>query len=165
MILNNDKSNLPVYKKLGKWVHNYLTYNINLRGKKFTAKQIYDIKQGVCEHFTLLYNTLLVSQGIDAIHVSGYALDMTENNVMKENEYNKPTINQPNYLESSKHAWSLAKVDGEWIPIDATWNMFEKNVPITHIFQNYGKTSFFSKALGSAVESKNTKEIIKYIKT
>ena len=83
---------------------------------------------------------------------------------MKENEYNRKTINNPNNFESSKHAWTLAKVDGEWIPIDATWNMFEKNVPITHIFQNYGKGTFLSTAIGNVVQSKNTKEIIRYIK-
>ena len=164
MIINNDQSNMPVYKKLGKWVHNNLQYNINLKGKILSAKDIFNIKQGVCEHFTLLYNTLLVSQGIDAIHISGYALDITENNIMKENEYNKKTINAPNNFESSKHAWTLAKVDGEWIPIDATWNMFEKNVPITHIFQNYGKGTFLSTAIGNVVQSKNTKVIIRYIK-
>ena len=50
------------------------------------------MKSGVCEHFTLLYNTLLVSQGIQAIKVSGYALDITENNIIKDNEYKMNSI-------------------------------------------------------------------------
>ena len=164
MIINNDKSKNPVYKKLGKWVHDYLKYNINLKGKILTAKDIYNIRSGVCEHYTLLYNTLLVSQGIEAIQVSGYALDITEDNIIKENEFTKQIINEPNSMKSLRHAWTLAKVDGEWIPIDATWNMFEKNVPITHIFQHYGKGSFLSSYIGNPVESKNTNEIISYIK-
>ena len=93
------------------------------------------MKSGVCEHFTLLYNTLLVSQGIQAIKVSGYALDITENNIIKDNEY------KMNSISDSRHAWTLAKIDGEWVPLDATWNMFNKHVPITHIFQNYGDGS------------------------
>ena len=32
----------------------------------------------------------------------------------------------------------MAKIDGEWVPLDATWNLFEKKVPVTHIFKNYG---------------------------
>ena len=51
-ILQQDKSNDPIYKKLGRWVHNYLKYNISYKGKKYTAKEIYNMKTGVCEHFT-----------------------------------------------------------------------------------------------------------------
>ena len=164
-ILQQDKTDMPIYKKLGRWVHNYLKYNINMRDKVLTAKEIYRIKQGVCEHFTLLYNTLLVSQGIEAIKVSGYALDITENNIMKENEFNGAIPNEAHTISSSKHAWSLAKIDGEWVPLDATWNMLDKNVPVTHIFENYGKSYYSMEFIsGNNVESKTTREDIKYIK-
>ena len=157
-ILQQDKTNIPIYKKLGRWVHEYLEYNINLKGKKYTAKEIYNMKSGVCEHFTLLYNSLLVSQGIQAIKVSGYALDITENNIIKDNKY------KMNSISDSSHAWTLAKIDGEWVPLDATWNMFNKNVPITHIFQNYGDGSSRWEYIGNKVDQKVTQEIIKYIK-
>ena len=62
------------YKRIGKWVHNYITYNKAYLGTTMTAKEIYDKKVGVCEHFTILYNTLLVSYGIEAVKISGYAL-------------------------------------------------------------------------------------------
>ena len=164
-ILEQDKTNMPIYKKLGRWVHNYLKYNINMKGKVLTAKEIYRMKQGVCEHFTILYNTLLASQGIEAIKVSGYALDITENNILKENEFNKAIPYEDNTISSSKHAWSLAKIDGEWVPLDATWNMLNKNVPVTHIFENYGNSySSMEYISGNKVESKTTKEDIKYIK-
>ena len=164
-ILKEDKSDFPVYKKLGKWVHNYITYNINHFGKTYTAKEIYNNKEGVCKHFTLLYNTLLVSQGIDAIYISGYALDLTENNVMKENETTKALNTNPNTLDSQKHAWTLAKIDGKWAPLDATWNMFDKNLPISHIFQSYDNITFSTRTFGdNHVDNKITKESIKYIK-
>ena len=164
-IIKEDQSNIPIYKKLGKWVYNYLKYDLNFFGKVYTAKEIYNNKSGICKHFTLLYNTLLVSQGIDAISITGYALDITEDNVMKENEINKAIPNEPNTLSNSRHNWTLAKINGEWIPLDATWNMFDKNVPVTHIFQNYGNVTLTTNSNSdNLVENKITKEIIKYVK-
>jgi hypothetical protein len=164
-IVKEDKSEIPVYKKLGKWVHNYLTYNIKYTGKIYTAKEIYNNKEGVCKHFTLLYNTLLVSQGIDAIYISGYALDLTENNVLKENETTKALKTSPNTLESQRHAWTLAKIGGKWVPLDSTWNMLDKNLPISHIFQSYDNINLTTQAFGgNVVDHKITKESIKYIK-
>ena len=164
-ILKEDKSDFPVYKKLGKWVHNYITYNLKYTGKTYTAKEIYNNKEGVCKHFTLLYNTLLVSQGIDAIYISGYALDLTENNVMKENETTKALNTNPNTLDSQKHAWTLAKIDGKWVPLDSTWNMFDKNLPISHIFQGYDNITFTTRTFGgNQVDNTITKDNIKYIK-
>ena len=164
-IINEDQTNIPIYKKLGKWVHNYLKYDLKFIGKNYTAREIYKNKSGICKHFTLLYNTLLVSQGIEAIDISGYALEITEDNVMKENEINKKIPNEPNTLNSSRHNWTLAKINGEWIPLDATWNMLDKNVPITHIFQNYGNVILSTRSnQNNVVDHKITKEIIKYVK-
>ena len=165
-IINEDKSNIPNYKKLGKWVYNYLNYDLSFYGKTFTAKEIYNNKAGICKHFTLLFNTLLVSQGIDAINITGYALNITENNVMKENENDKVIPNQsPDTLTSSRHDWTLAKIDGEWIPFDATWNMFDRIIPVTHIFQNYGNVTYTTRSdANNPVDNNVTKEVIKFIK-
>ena len=164
-ILNEDKTEFPVYKKLGKWVNNYIKYNISYHGKTYTAKEIYNNKEGVCAHFTLLYNTLLVSQGIDAIYITGYALDITENNVIKENETTKVLNTNPNTLVSLRHAWTLAKIDGKWVPLDSTWNLFDKNLPISHIFESYDNINFSIQAPSSnQVTNKIAKESIKYIK-
>ena len=170
-IIKDDNSDFPVYKKLGKWVYNYLTYNLAYFGKDLTAKQIYEKKFGVCEHFTLLYNTLLVSQGIKAVKVAGYALDdkekdnnnKLENKEDKENKENKEKKNLQT-LEDNRHCWTLALIDEEWVPLDATWNLFEKNVPLSHIFQNYGNSIIKTIApLGQNIDNEITKEIIKYI--
>lgn len=164
-IIKEDKSEFPVYRKLGRWVNNYIKYNINYHGKVYTAKEIYNNKEGVCTHFTLLYNTLLVSQGIDAIYISGYALDTTENNVIKENETTKVLNTNPNTLNSSKHAWTLAKIDRKWVPLDSTWNMLDKNLPISHIFQSYENINFTTQApISIQINNQITRESIKYIK-
>ena len=157
-ILKEDKSNFPLYKKLGKWVYNYMNYNLLLTGRKMTAKEIYDKKFGVCEHYTLLYNTLLVSQGIKVIKVSGYALEN------KDIHDNNPIDDKKNTLEDNRHCWTLALIDGTWVPLDATWNLFEKSVPIGHIFQNYGNSSTtITSSVGNSVEDEISKEIIKFI--
>ena len=44
-ILNSDKTKYPIYKKVGKWVHNNIKYNLQLTGKKYTAKEILNMKQ------------------------------------------------------------------------------------------------------------------------
>ena len=162
-ILEEDKSDFPIYKKLGKWVFNNMTYNLAYLGRKMTARQILDKKMGVCEHYSLLYNTLLTSQGIKVVKVSGYALD--DNNNRTEDKNNINIQNNQNDLSDKRHAWSLALIDGNWVPLDATWNLFEKNVPVTHIFNNYGdsvnNTTSYNE---NTITSETTKEIIKQIK-
>ena len=59
----------------------------------------------------------------------------------------------------------MAKIDGEWVPLDATWNLFEKKVPVTHIFKNY--ESEFNNIIyrkNNPVRFTITKESIMYIK-
>ena len=137
-----------------------MTYNLSYLGRKITARDIYDIKMGVCEHYSLLYNTLLISQEIKVVKVSGYALD---NNILGHNNAN--IKNNKNDLSDRRHAWSLALIDGNWIPLDATWNLFEKNIPLTHIFQNYGdNTSNATGYIDNKTISEITSEIIKQVK-
>jgi hypothetical protein len=161
-IIKSDKRDFPDYKKIGKWVYNNIKYNIQLTGAKFTAMEIYKNKQGVCEHFTILYNTLLTAYGIDAIKCSGYAKDITEYNAKVKKRKDEENQNED---PTERHAWTLAKIDGEWVPLDATWNLFDKKVPITHVFENYGngheKIVYNS---DNKVEFKRTKENVKYIK-
>ena len=160
-ILKEDKSNFPNYKKLGKWVYNYMTYNLSYTGRTMTAREIYDKKIGVCEHYSLLYNTLLTSQGIKVVKITGYAL---ENNKEEDNNIDNIQSN-PNTLDDRRHAWSLALIDGVWVPLDATWNLFEKNIPLSHIFHNYGDSINSTVSYNdNTVTTDITKETIKQIK-
>ena len=130
-----------------------------------TAREIYNTKIGVCEHFTKLYNTLLVSIGIDAVKVGGYALDRTEedNKTMKVKE-SHIEFSKGLLLENERHAWSIAKINGVWIPLDATWNMLEGHVPLSHIFSNYGDGQTNTSSPSDLdIESKVTREIIQFV--
>jgi hypothetical protein len=165
-IVSEDKSNIPNYKKIGKWVHNYITYDLSYKGKEMTAREIYNTKIGVCEHFTLLYNTLLVSFGIDAVKVGGYALSKTEDDDKKMNIKESQIENSKNIntLSNGHHAWSIAKVNGAWIPLDATWDLFDGNVPLSHIFQNYGEDTLLTNYnANNKVFNDITKEVINFI--
>ena len=116
-----------------------MTYNLSYLGRKMISNQIYEKKMGVCEHYSVLYNTLLTSQGFKVVKVSGYALD--NNRVENNNNININIQKNQDNLNDRRHAWSLALIDEQWIPFDATLNLFEKNVPLTHIFHNYGDST------------------------
>ena len=36
-----------------------------------------------------------------------------------------------------KHAWSLIKINGKWLPFDAIWGIFTGKLPICLIFYSY----------------------------
>ena len=114
-------------------------------------------------HNSCKYTPTCSNYGIDAIKVSGYAKDITENNIKVKKRKDDINLNEE---PSERHAWTLAKIDNEWVPLDATWDLFEKNVPVTHIFQNYGdggeKIVYNS---NNVVQFKRTIESIKYIKS
>ena len=60
-ILLEDSSSNPAYFKIGKWIYNNIKYNISYSVQSLNISQIINIKQGVCQHFTELYNSLLNS--------------------------------------------------------------------------------------------------------
>jgi len=119
-IIEEDKSNAPNHIKIGKWVYKNINYKLSLRGKRITAIKILENKEGVCEHFTILYNALLNSIGIPAIYVSGYS-------IKKEDD---------KYIQV-EHAWSIININGKWLGMDATWGLFNGILPISHIFFYY----------------------------
>ena len=120
---NTDK---PYYYSIGKFINSYLTYNISLTGANFTVKEIFDKKQGVCEHFTKLYNSMLNSVGIKSLYISGWAFQGNEISGDQD------TIG---------HAWTAALIDNKWIELDATWGLFE-GIPSGHIFKTFFGDSY-----------------------
>ena len=127
-ILNNDKSNKPNYFKIGKYIKNYLTYDVSYTNRNLSPKDIYLQKKGVCSHFTILYNSLLNSIDIPTIYVSGIAIS---------EEGNLDKINQ---IKDQNHAWTLAKINNKWIPLDCTWGLLNGILPVSHIFKYYLKS-------------------------
>ena len=109
------------YMKIGMWVHNNIEYNYNYVGKTdYSAIDIYNMRLGVCHHFTRLSNALLYSLGYKVIYASGYTCK-----------------NNKEFNTDSGHAWSLINIDNKWYPFDSTWGIFSGKLPISHIFGTF----------------------------
>ena len=124
VVANN--TDLPNYYSIGKFLHNYITYDLSYSGRTFTIEQIYNNKRGVCEHYTILYNAMLNSIGIKAMYVAGWAFQGNETSG------DEKTVG---------HAWTAALIDGNWKELDATWGLFE-GIPAGHIPTNFFKDSY-----------------------
>ena len=122
-IIKDDKSNIPNYVKIGKWIKKNLTYKLSYSGKKLTALEILECKQGVCEHFTVLYNALLNSINIPAIYAYGHTVEGSSRSEINPN---------------SGHCWTVAKINNKWIGLDVTWGILTGYLPTSHIFFGYG---------------------------
>ena len=92
-----------------------------MSGKNLTLKEIYDVKKGVCDHITLLYNAMLNSIGIKTLFISGW--EFQKNHTFGDKH-------------TSRHSWTLALINGKWIELDATWGLFE-GISACHIFKNF----------------------------
>ena len=120
---NNDFKFLD-YMKIALWVKENIEYDLNYSGRhEMTAIDIYNMRVGVCHHFTKLSNALLYSLGYKVIYIGGYAC-----------------TNSKEFNTDSGHAWSLIKVNNKWYPFDSTWGIVSGKLPITHIF-----SCFFNK--------------------
>ena len=62
---------------------------------------------------------------INAIYTSGYGFNQ------------KSALNYP---DSSRHAWTVAQINGKWIPLDATWGIFDGKLPLSHVYESYEKS-------------------------
>ena len=122
----NDFVQISDVAKVGKWVKNNVKYNINYSGRsEITATDTFKNLEGVCEHFTKLYNALIYSLGYKVIYVSGYAIE--------KKDY---------FVRDDGHAWSLIKIGEKWLPFDATWGIFSGKLPISHVFKSYSGREF-----------------------
>ena len=82
---------------------------MNAGKNDITPKETYHLKKGVCHHITNLFNALMYSLGYQTLYILGYAVYKTTFSV------------------EDTHAWSLVKLDGKWLPFDATWEYYQEN--------------------------------------
>ena len=113
---------VPKVAKIGKWVHKNIKYDTSYKGlNDITAKETYESRRGVCHHITKLFNALMYSLGYQVIYILGYAIDITKS-----------------FSINDSHAWSLIKINGKWLPFDATNGIFSGKLPVTYIFKQIG---------------------------
>ena len=135
------------FMKIALWVHKNIEYNLNFVGRDdLTAIDIYNLKLGVCSHFTRLSNALLYSLGYKVIYAHGY--------IAKDNE----EVSNKNM----NHAWSIININNKWFPFDSTWGIISGKLPVTHIFGNYFvKMNILKESDGSKIDK--IKNEFKYI--
>ena len=113
-ILKKDENKKPKYVKIGNWVNKNIKYDKSYSSMKISIEEILKNKKGVCVHFTKLYNALLMSIGIPALHVVSHYYE-------------------ENKRISTGHAFTLAKIKNKWIPLDATNGNFYGIIPCTNV--------------------------------
>ena len=120
-IHKNDIIKITDIAKIGKWIKNNIKYKDDYKEEEqSSALQIYNKRIGVCKQFTILFNGLLYSLGYKCIYVGGFVFE-------KKTSFNG----------DDAHAWSLVRVNGNWLPFDATWGIFTGKLPVCHIFEAY----------------------------
>ena len=93
---NNDFVFLD-FQKIGFWIEKNIKYDINLLGAhQYFGMDIYNMRRGVCHHFTILSNALLYTLGYKVLCVTGTVIKRGANSDLK-----------------LLHAWSLVKIDNK----------------------------------------------------
>jgi transglutaminase-like putative cysteine protease len=67
-------------------------------------------RRGVCENFARWTCDLLNAEGVDCVLVSGIGLNGQDSS----------------YEQKTNHAWNIVKIDGNWYPMDVTWDCGNK---------------------------------------
>ncbi len=105
---------LPLYAKIGQFVHDYIKYDKSYVGKLLDTKTILSKKRGVCVEYAKLFNDLARMSGIPSIIINGAA----------KGEYDK----------FEGHSWNMIYYNNKWIQVDPTWNLMSGNVSSSHIY-------------------------------
>ena len=129
---NNKESDFEFldYMKIGLWVYKNIKYDYNYTDKiQYNAIDIYNMKVGVCHHFTQLSNALLYSLGYKVLYITGFSCK------------NDSTFNL-----STSHAYSLIKLkNNKWYPFDSTWGILTGKIHVGHVFKLFDNINDRSK--------------------
>ncbi len=107
---------LPLYAKIGKYVHELIRYDASYTGKLPKINEILKNPVGVCSEYSALYNVLSRVAGIPSINVDGAACG----------EYDK----------CMGHAWNIIYYNGTWMDVDPTWDLMSGTVSSSHVYFN-----------------------------
>ena len=113
---SRDYEDLPLYAKIGKFVHDYIKYDANYVGRLPQLKDLLQNPVGVCTEYAKLYSALARLAGIPALIIHGGA------------------CGEPGKCEG--HSWNAIYYNGKWMEVDATWNLMSGIVSSSHIYLN-----------------------------
>lgn len=114
---NPKYGSLPLYAKIGKFVHEFITYDIGYIGKLPKIEEILKNPIGVCTEYANLYNSLARIAGIPAIIIDGAACGEEDD-------------------KCQGHSWNMIYYNNDWIEVDPTWDLMSGVVSSSHIYFN-----------------------------
>ena len=103
---------------------------------------IYDMRTGICKHYTELCNALLYSLGYKAIDATGFAIT--------ENTFDNKAL----------HSWSLIKLGDKWHPFDTIGGIFYGKLQISLLL--FSKENFTYEYFGFDLKNNKYKAEGKY---
>jgi hypothetical protein len=107
-------SHLPLYAKIGEFVHEFITYKREMVGVRPKIREILANPIGVCTEYATLYNALARIAGIPSIILSGIACG--------------------EYQKCEGHVWNMIYYNNQWLEVDPTWNLMSGIVSSSHVF-------------------------------
>ncbi|NBV06877.1 MAG: transglutaminase family protein [Proteobacteria bacterium] len=113
---DSQYGNIDLYAKIGKFVHDYLRYDIRYLGRLPSLQEIVQNRTGVCTEYSRLFDALSRLAGIPSIVVDGGACG--------------------EYDECQGHSWNMIYVNGNWIEVDPTWDLMSGIVSSSHVYFN-----------------------------
>ena len=103
--LTKSNNSIEILYSLAEYVRNSMNYNLEKQDLR-KASEIFQEKQGVCSHYTILFISLARSLGFPSRYVSGVAYSN------KINDF-------------QEHAWAEVYIpDYGWVPFDVTFGQY-----------------------------------------
>ena len=118
-ILQNNKTNLPDYIKIGKWVENYLNFSPTFIETIPNPLKLISMKVGGFYDYAMLYMYLLRAHKIESTIIFGYRYEQFQR--------------KPNF---TKHCWVLSKINNNWMNLDPLYGLYTGNIPVTYVFSD-----------------------------
>ncbi|MBP7710531.1 MAG: hypothetical protein KA100_05630 [Rickettsiales bacterium] len=108
--------NVPLYAKIGKYVHNLIRYDERYIGKLPSIVEILQNPVGVCSEYAKLFNVLARIAKIPSVAIDGAACGEGD--------------------KCMGHAWNAIYFEGKWIEVDPTWDLMSGVVSSSHVYFN-----------------------------
>ena len=119
--INNPSDKYDEIQQLMTWINE----NISQFAEMEEISDPYEILKrggGDCTEISELFNALAKSIGIPARSVIGYVYGIED-------------------YSFGGHQWSEVEIDGNWVPVDATWNMWVENSSFHIKVKDFKKSS------------------------
>ncbi len=108
--------NIPLYAKIGQFVHRFIKYDLAYINKLEDLKTVVKNRVGVCTEYSRLFTALSRLAGIPTVTVGGIACG----------EYDK----------CQGHSWNIIYYHNDWIEVDPTWDLMSGIVSSSHVYTN-----------------------------